>query len=99
MTNRRLPVTIVQNTSRAELPNDGVAARPDSGPPPEAVLLQHFSGYRIPSLLLEVGRLGIPDLLSDGPRSVDALARETQLDPDALYRVLRLLASYGIFSE
>jgi hypothetical protein len=91
-------MTIVQNTSRAEPPNDGVATRPDSGipdsgPPPEAVLLQQFSGYRIPSLLLEVGRLGIPDLLADGPRSVDALARETQVNPDALYRVLRLLAS------
>jgi hypothetical protein len=61
--------------------------------------LQQFTGYRIPSLLLEVGNLGIPDLLADGPRSVEALARETHVNPDALYRVLRLLGSNGIFRE
>ena len=92
-------MTTVQSTSHSEPATDAISTRPDSGLPPEAILLHMFSGYRIPSLLLEVGNVGIPDLLADGPRSVEELARETQLDRDALYRVLRLLASNGVFSE
>lgn len=37
--------------------------------------------------------------LADGPRRVDELAAETGADPDVLYRVLRALASDGIFVE
>ena len=43
--------------------------------------------------------LRIADLLAGGPRSVSDLARETATNEDALYRVLRLLASLGIFTE
>ena len=92
-------MTTVHSTSYSEPATDAIAARADAPPQPEAVLLQMFSGYRIPSLLLQVSKVGIPDLLADGPRSVEDLARETQLDPQALYRVLRLLASNGVFSE
>jgi hypothetical protein len=37
--------------------------------------------------------------LVDGPRSVNDLATATGADPDVLYRVLRALASDGIFEE
>lgn len=43
-------------------------------------------------------RLGIADALMDGPRSAAELARATGVDALALHRVLRLLASVGIFS-
>ena len=43
--------------------------------------------------------LGIADLLARGPMSSDELARLTGTRPDALYRVLRALASVGIFAE
>lgn len=43
--------------------------------------------------------LRIADLLARGPRPVSELARETAANEDALYRVLRLLASLGIFTE
>lgn len=52
------------------------------------------------SIALNVAaELRIADLLADGPRPVSDLARETATNEDALYRVLRLLASLGIFSE
>ena len=35
----------------------------------------------------------------DGPRPVDELAREVGADPDALHRMLRALASDGVFAE
>jgi len=43
--------------------------------------------------------LGIADLLDRGPMSIEELARATRTRPDALYRLLRALASLGIFSE
>lgn len=43
--------------------------------------------------------LGVARALADGPRSVDELAAESGADPDVLYRVLRALASDGIFAE
>jgi O-methyltransferase domain len=42
---------------------------------------------------------GIPRALADGPRSVDELAAASGADPDVLHRVLRALASDGIFEE
>jgi hypothetical protein len=43
--------------------------------------------------------LGIADLLAEGPRSVGELARDTEIDPDVLNRILRALASDGVFAE
>jgi hypothetical protein len=43
--------------------------------------------------------LGIAQALSDGPRPVAELARESGVDRDALHRVLRGLASDGVFVE
>jgi O-methyltransferase domain len=42
---------------------------------------------------------GVPGALADGPRSVDELAAAGGADPDVLHRVLRALASDGIFAE
>lgn len=44
-------------------------------------------------------RLGIPDLVEQGPRSADELARATRTDAESLYRFLRALASEGVFAE
>ncbi|MDX2432395.1 MAG: methyltransferase [Bacteroides sp.] len=46
-----------------------------------------------------VAELGIADLVKEGPRSVDDLADQTKTHSDSLYRVLRMLASQGIFKE
>jgi O-methyltransferase domain len=45
------------------------------------------------------GDLGIADALAAGPQSVAELARETGADEDTLYRILRALASDGVFAE
>jgi hypothetical protein len=44
-------------------------------------------------------KLGIADLLADGPRPVDHLADVTATNERALYRLLRALASVGVFEE
>ena len=43
--------------------------------------------------------LGVADALADGPRRVEDLAQELDADPDALRRLLRALASDGVFAE
>jgi hypothetical protein len=43
--------------------------------------------------------LGIADLLEPGPMSIEQLSRVTRTQSDTLYRLLRALASVGIFSE
>lgn len=43
--------------------------------------------------------LGIADLLAQGPMTAGELARATRTRADRLYRLLRALASVGIFSE
>ena len=43
--------------------------------------------------------LGIADLLAEGPCDSDELAGHTGSDPGAFYRMMRLLASRGLFRE
>lgn len=43
--------------------------------------------------------LGIADLLATEPRPCEELAQHTDTDPEALYRMMRLLASRGLFNE
>jgi multifunctional cyclase/dehydratase/O-methyltransferase len=54
-----------------------------------------MTGHIVASAVNITARLAIPDRLATGPRSADDLARETGVDADALYRVLRALASAG----
>jgi hypothetical protein len=56
-------------------------------------------GYRLSRCIAGAAELGIADLLADGPRPVDEIAAAVSADAAALYRVMRLLASEGIFSE
>lgn len=53
----------------------------------------------IPHLIYVVAKLGIADLLADGPKSCTELARVADAHPRTLYRVMRALAGNGIFTE
>ena len=65
----------------------------------DEVLSQLVSGYRVSQAIYVVVKLGIPDLLADGPRGSDELAEATGTHVGALYRVLRFLAGVGLFEE
>lgn len=56
-------------------------------------------GYRVSQALYVAATLGIADELKDGPRGVDDLARATNSDAAALYRLLRFLAAHGVLRE
>jgi hypothetical protein len=62
-------------------------------------LSQLLRGSLVTQLLHVAAALGIADHLSTGPRSSRELATAVHANPEALYRVLRALASLGIFME
>lgn len=67
---------------------------------PQAFVLEHMVlDVVIARCLYVVAELRIADLLRDGPRHVDDLARETGMHPDALHRFMRTLAGEGFFRE
>jgi hypothetical protein len=72
----------------------------DTTPPREFTeLLAVVRGYQRSRVLTVVAELGIADLLREGPRAVGDLAAATGTHAPTLYRVLRAVASIGIFVE
>ena len=49
--------------------------------------------------LYAITKLGIPDILSGGPKTVDEISQITETHAPVLYRILRALASIGFFHE
>jgi O-methyltransferase domain/Dimerisation domain len=62
-------------------------------------LTEAILGFVVSQAVYVAAVLGIADLLVTGPRSVTWLAMTVGADPDGLYRLLRLLAGHGIFTE
>ncbi len=62
-------------------------------------LRQFVMGFRNTQLLYVAAKLDIADRLARGPKSSQTLAEETGADADALYRVLRALATLGIMAQ
>jgi hypothetical protein len=58
-----------------------------------------LTGYWISQALHVAAHLGVADLLKDGPRTIPDLARATGTHARSLYRLLRALASEGVFAE
>lgn len=70
-----------------------------AGLPPPMMLFQMATGFYLSRALYVAAKLGIADLLAAGPRPAAELAEATHTNGAALNRVLRLLASAGVFSE
>lgn len=68
-------------------------------PDPFVELVGIARAYRRSRALSVAAELGIADHLSEEPRAVDDLAAATGTNADALYRLLRALASIGVFHE
>jgi len=68
-------------------------------PPPDAQMMQFILGKWISRPVHTAAELGIADLLIEGPQHVNTLAERTETKPELLCRLLRALASVGIFRE
>lgn len=66
---------------------------------PYVEMMRMLHAPLITQALVVAAELGIADLLTGGPRTVESLAAEVEVDADGLYRVLRALAGSGVFCE
>src|SRR5690348_13195985 len=72
----------------------------DNGAAEQAGALRHLiMGFRATQMLYVAARLGLADHLGHGPQTPELLAQATGADAQALRRLLRALASMGIFAE
>jgi hypothetical protein len=62
-------------------------------------LQQMIMGFRVTQLIYVAAKLGLADHLQQGPLSPELLAQAVGADQQALYRLLRALASLGLFAE
>ncbi len=67
--------------------------------PPQLVLQQLIQGFMVTQCLYIAAKLGIADLLKDGPRRSEDLAQATGTHAPSLYRVLRLLTAVDLLTE
>jgi hypothetical protein len=67
--------------------------------PPDAQLLSIVSTAWTSAAIYVTAKLGIADLLKDGPKSAEFLSVATSTHEHSLYRVLRAVASAGVFTE
>lgn len=72
---------------------------PTSSSRPYDVLFQMVIGKWISQAIGTIVEIGVPDQLAKGGRKCSDIAREAGVSEDGLYRLLRALASVGLFVE
>src|SRR5687768_4660456 len=70
-----------------------------NAPAPGDVLGQLIFGKCVSMAVSVAAKLRVADKLAGGPKSAADLARDTGTHPPTLYRLLRALAGFGVFSE
>jgi hypothetical protein len=72
--------------------------RPPAVQTPFDTLMEAFGGLLVGHCLTTVANFNVADALGDTPRTAAELAADTGADPEALRRMLRLLAAHGVFA-
>lgn len=62
-------------------------------------MLQIISGFWVSRAIFAIAKLGIPDLLQSGPKTIAELASATKMHAPSLFRVLRALVSVGVLNS
>jgi ubiquinone/menaquinone biosynthesis C-methylase UbiE len=68
-------------------------------PPPSLAMIQLITSFWVLRAIYIAAKLGIADLLKDESKTIGELAEATGSHLPSLYRLLRALASVGIFAE
>jgi precorrin-6B methylase 2 len=88
-----------QDASQKQTTESGPTGAMTATLAPPIALYQLATGHYISRALCLAAKLDIADLLKDGPRHYRDLAKVTGTHAPSLNRVMRLLASAGVFSE
>jgi hypothetical protein len=67
--------------------------------PGNIALLELATGSWTTQVVYVAAKLGIPDRLAAGPARADDVAAQVGADPDAVYRLMRAMASRGVLRE
>jgi hypothetical protein len=66
---------------------------------PDELVRRLINGFQLTQLVYIAAKLKIADQLAEGPRAINDLAAVTNSHEESLYRILRTLASLGVFRE
>jgi hypothetical protein len=61
-------------------------------------LLDLIQGAVMTQAISVAAKLGVADVLGDGPLHADEIAKRTGCDPEAMYRLLRTLSGHAVFA-
>ena len=67
--------------------------------PPSASLGMMATGFWVSRAIHVAAKIGIADLLAQGPQCVEFLAERTKSNSNALFRLLRALSAVGLFTS
>lgn len=67
--------------------------------PPPIRLMQYITGHWVAAAVYSAARLGLADQLKTGPKTSDEVAAAVGAHESSVYRVMRALASLGVFRE
>ncbi len=88
------------NETRTAMATSPVKGAAGSIPLPSEQIMQLSTAYMAPACLYVAAKLRIADQLASGPKSVSELAGSArEIHEGSLYRILRALASVGVFTE
>ena len=68
-------------------------------PTPAAVMIDLMDGFIRTQIIAVAANLRVADALHEGPKSIGQIADSVGAEPIALGRVMRTLASIGVFVE
>ena len=76
-----------------------VASGASPAPNPTQVMMQLITGYWMSQAVGVAAHLGIADAVASGSRTSNELGKAVGADPSSVYRLMRLLASIGVFEQ
>jgi hypothetical protein len=76
-----------------------IARAETEAPPRQDQLIQMATAHWVSRILYVAAEMNLADKLAEGPRTAGELAQSTATDAPSLYRVMRTLASLGLFTE
>jgi len=68
-------------------------------PKPQQTMLDLITGYWVSQMVFVAASLGIADVLAKGPKTSKAIAEQVGAHAPFVHRLLRALASVGVFAE
>mgnify|MGYP003945918625 CR=1 FL=1 len=67
--------------------------------PAQLQMIQYITGFWMSRAVWVAAKLGLADLLKSGPKTAEELAQATSTHAPSLFRILRALASAGVFKK